>query len=141
MPRFSLSGHPLLLGFEQVEQMVERAAKSGSDSYPPYNIELVSEDAYRITLAVAGFRPEDLDATIEEQNLLVVRGRSAEVEPDAEPRVFLHRGIAARQFQKTFVLAEGVEVIGAQLADGLLHINLIRRAPASTVKRIDIDRA
>lgn len=121
--------------------MVQRAAKSGSDSYPPYNIELTSEDAYRITLAVAGFRPDDLEAMIEEQNLLVVRGRSSETDEADGSRVFLHRGIAARQFQKTFVLAEGVEVVSAQLADGLLHINLVRRAPASTVKRIDIDSA
>ena len=121
--------------------MVERAAKSGSDSYPPYNIELTSEDAYRITLAVAGFAQDDLDVSIEEQNLLVVRGKSGSSDPESDSRVFLHRGIAARQFQKTFVLAEGVEVVSAQLADGLLHINLIRRAPASTVKRIDIDTA
>lgn len=140
MSRFNLSGHPLLLGFEQVEQMVQRAAKSGSDSYPPYNIELTDENAYRITLAVAGFAPGDLDVAIEERNLLVVRGRSAVEEESETTRVFLHRGIAARQFQKTFVLAEGVEVVSAQLADGLLHINLVRRAPASTVKRIDIDR-
>lgn len=141
MSRFSLSGHPLLLGFEQVEQMVQRAAKSGSDSYPPYNIELTAEDSYRITLAVAGLALDDLDVSIEEQNLLVVRGKSGGSDEQDAPRVFLHRGIATRQFQKTFVLAEGVEVVGAQLADGLLHINLVRRAPAATVKRIDIDTA
>lgn len=138
MSRISLSGHPFLLGFEQMERMVERAAKSGSDSYPPYNIEMRGETAYRISLAVAGFEEEDLEITVEDGNLLVVRGRSGEA---SEERVFLHRGIAARQFQKSFVLAEGVEVVGAKLSHGLLHVDLERRTPDAIVKKIAIDPA
>ncbi|MEL6316652.1 MAG: Hsp20 family protein [Pseudomonadota bacterium] len=137
MSRLSLSGHPLLLGFEQVDRMVERASKSGSDSYPPYNIEMLGETAYRITLAVAGFTDADLDITLEEKNLLAIRGRSA---AEVEERVFLHRGIAARQFQKSFVLAEGVEVVNAHLRDGLLHIDLERRTPDAAVTKIAITR-
>lgn len=136
MTRLSLSGHPFLLGFDEVERMVERAAKSGSNGYPPYNIEMRGENAYRITLAVAGFKEADLDITIEEHNLLVVRGRSGE---DGDERAFLHRGIASRQFQKSFVLAEGVEVTGARLDHGLLHVDLSRRAASADVKRIEID--
>lgn len=136
MSRLSLSGHPFLLGFDEVERMVERAAKSGSNGYPPYNIELRGENAYRITLAVAGFRDADLDITIEDHNLLVVRGRSSDEDRE---RVFLHRGIASRQFQKSFVLAEGVEVTGARLDHGLLHVDLARREAAGDVKRITID--
>lgn len=138
MSRFSLSGHPFLLGFEQVERMVERAAKSGSDSYPPYNIEMRGETSYRISLAVAGFTEGDLDISVEDNNLLVVRGRSSD---EGDERVFLHRGIAARQFQKSFVLAEGVEVVGARLSDGLLHVDLERRAADTVVKKIEIARS
>lgn len=138
MSRISLSGHPFLLGFEQVERMAERAAKSGSDSYPPYNIEMRGEDAYRITLAVAGFSEAELDITLEDGNLLVVRGRSSD--EDAQ-RVFLHRGIAARQFQKSFVLADGVEVVGARITNGLLHVDLERKVADAIVKRIEIEPA
>lgn len=137
MSRISLSGHPFLLGFEQIERMMERAQKNGSDSYPPYNIEMEGEDAYRIVLAVAGFSESDIEITLEEKNLLVVRGKAAE---DPQERVFLHRGIAARQFQKSFVLAEGVEVVGAQLRNGLLHVSLKRRSEDPVVKRIEISR-
>ncbi len=136
MSRLSLSGHPFLLGFDEVERMVERAAKSGSNGYPPYNIEMRGETAYRITLAVAGFGEGDLDITVEDHNMLVVRGRLAE---DVDERVYLHRGIAARQFQKSFVLAEGVEVLGARLDHGLLHVDLARREAAGDVKRIAIE--
>lgn len=135
MSRISLSGHPLLLGFDQVERMVERAAKSGSDSYPPYNIEMQGEHAFRITLAVAGFSEDDLSVTLEENNLLVVRGRAAN---DDQERVFLHRGIASRQFQKSFVLADGVEIVGARLANGLLHVELARHARETVVQKINI---
>ena len=110
MSRISFTSHPFLLGFEQLDQLVERTAKSGSDGYPPYNIEQRGEDAYRITLAVAGFAEADLAITLEDGQL-IVRGRQAE---EDDGRVFLHRGIAARQFQRSFVLAERVEVAEAQ---------------------------
>lgn len=131
MTKVTFASHPHLLGFEQLDRLVERTAKAGADGYPPYNIEQTCEDCYRITLAVAGFAEGDLAITLENSQL-VVRGRQAE---DAEAeRVFLHRGIAARQFQRSFVLAEGVEVEAASLENGLLHIDL-RRAPPETVVR------
>ncbi|MEL6277410.1 MAG: Hsp20 family protein [Pseudomonadota bacterium] len=136
MSRISLTGHPFLLGFEQVERMAERAARSGSDSFPPYNIEMQGENAYRVTLAVAGFSEADLDVTVED-NLLVVRGKTSD---QNEERVFLHRGIAARQFQKSFVLAEGVEVAGARIENGLLHVDLVRKTVDAVVRTIDIER-
>ncbi len=137
MTKHALGSHPFLLGFEQLEQLVERAAKSDTGGYPPYNIEQTSETEYRITLAVAGFREQDLSVTLEESQL-VVRGRSPE---DRDERVFLHRGIAARQFQRTFVLADGVEVRGASLANGLLHIDLNRAVPQAIARTIDIKSA
>ena len=134
MSRISFGSHPFLLGFEQLDQLVERTAKAGSDGYPPYNIEQRGEDAYRITLAVAGFAEDDLSITLEDGHL-VVRGKQAE---DAKERIFLHRGIAARQFQRSFVLADRVEVAGATLDHGLLHIDLRRRQPEITVQQIKI---
>lgn len=134
MTKLALGAHPFLLGFEQLERLVERTAKADQASYPPYNIEQTGETAYRITLAVAGFGEDDLAITVED-NQLVVRGRTEEQPPE---RVFLHRGIAARQFQRTFVLAEGVEVTGADLANGLLHVDLNRSIPESTVRTIAI---
>ena len=110
MTRVSLFSSPLLLGFDHVERMIERAAKAGSEGYPPYNIEQTGEDGLRITLAVAGFTQSDLSITVED-NQLVIRGRQT----DDKDRVYLHRGIAARQFQRSFVLADGIEVIGADL--------------------------
>ncbi|MEM6729622.1 MAG: Hsp20 family protein, partial [Pseudomonadota bacterium] len=106
MTKLTLGTHPFLLGFDKLERLVERTAKSGNDGYPPYNIEQTSEHSYRITLALAGFSEDDLSITLEDRQL-VIRGRQGE---DGEGRVFLHRGIAARQFQRSFVLAEGVEV-------------------------------
>ena len=103
MTKLALGTHPFLLGFEQLERLVERTAKSGNEGYPPYNIEQTSENSYRITLAVAGFAEDDLAITVEDSSL-VIRGRQKD---DSEGRVFLHRGIAARQFQRTFVLADG----------------------------------
>ena len=126
---------PLPSRFEQLDRLVERTAKSGNDGYPPYNIEQRSEGAYRITLAVAGFAEADLSITLE-SNQLVVRGRQAE---EARRRVFLHRGIAARQFQRSFVLADGVEVSGADLEHGLLHIDLRRAQPETVVRAIPIN--
>jgi HSP20 family molecular chaperone IbpA len=127
---------PLFLGFDHLEQMLERASKTSSDGYPPYNIEQVSPSALRITLAVAGFTMDELQIT-QEDNQLVIRGRQAD---DAQGRVFLHRGIAARQFQRAFVLAEGIEVKGAWLDSGLLHIDLTRPQPEPRVKTIQINR-
>ncbi len=116
---------PLFLGFDHLEQMLERASKTSSDGYPPYNIEQTSPTGLRITLAVAGFTMDDLQIT-QEDNQLVIRGRQTD---DSQGRVFLHRGIAARQFQRAFVLAEGIEVKGAWLDNGLLHIDLARPQP------------
>ena len=127
---------PLFLGFDHLEQMLERASKTSSDGYPPYNIEQVSQTGLRITLAVAGFTMDDLQIT-QEDNQLVIRGRQTD---DAADRVFLHRGIAARQFQRAFVMAEGIEVRGAWLEAGLLHIDLARPQPEARVKQIRIGR-
>ena len=134
MSRISFGSHPFLLGFEQLDQLVERTAKSGNDGYPPYNIEQRGEDAYRITLAVAGFAEDDLTITLEDGQL-VVRGRTSE---DQSQRHFLHQGIAARQFQRSFVLAEYVEVTEATLDHGLLHIDLLRKRPEPIVQQIKI---
>ncbi|MAZ18974.1 Hsp20 family protein [Oricola sp.] len=132
VPPFS---SPLLVGFETIEKSLERIAKS-SDGYPPYNIErLVREGAevLRITLAVAGFSIEDLDISTEDSQL-VIRGRQS----DEEPREFLHRGIAARQFQKAFVLADGMRVLGAELKNGLLSIDLDRPQPEKLIRKVEI---
>ena len=136
MTKLSFGAHPHLLGFDQLERLVERTAKAGSDSYPPYNIEQSAPDRFRITLAVAGFREEDLAITMEDR-ALVIRGRQSD---DIDGRVFLHRGIAARAFQRSFVLAEGVEVAGALLENGLLHIDLQRAQPEPVVQTIPIRR-
>ncbi|MCP5432095.1 MAG: Hsp20 family protein [Alphaproteobacteria bacterium] len=129
-----LFNSPLLLGFEDLERVLDRVSKASSDGYPPYNIEQVDGDRLRITLAVAGFKRGDLSVTVED-NQLVVRGRRAE---DEAPRTYLHRGIAARQFQRAFVLADGIEIAGAELADGLLSIDLRRPRPTESVRRVDI---
>ncbi len=132
----TLGAHPFLLGFEQLERLVERTAKSDG-GYPPYNIEQTSPRSYRITLAVAGFAEADLAITVEDRQL-VVRGRQAD---EGEGRVYLHRGIAARQFQRTFLMAEGVEVTGAALENGLLHVDLERSEPETVVQTIRIRSA
>lgn len=126
---------PMFLGFDHLEQMLERASKTSADGYPPYNIEQVSPTGLRITLAVAGFSMDDLQIT-QEDNQLVIRGR--QVNEETEGRVFLHRGIAARQFQRAFVLAEGIEVRGAWLDNGLLNVDLARPQPEPRVKTIAI---
>ncbi|MGI3168769.1 Hsp20 family protein [Pseudooceanicola sp. C21-150M6] len=136
MTKMTLGAHPYMLGFEQLERLLERSAKTGNDGYPPFNIEQTSEGSYRITLAVAGFSESDLAITLEDSQL-VIRGRQSD---DAEGRVFLHRGIAARQFQRSFVLAEGVEVGEAVMENGLLHIDLTRVEPAKIVQTIQIKR-
>lgn len=136
MTKLTFGAHPYLLGFEQLERLVERTAKTASEGYPPFNIEAVAENVYRITLAVAGFRDEDLAITVEDRQL-VIRGRQAE---DSGERIFLHRGIAARAFQRSFVLADGVEVAGANLDRGLLNIDLRRAVPETVVQTIRIGR-
>ena len=136
MTKLTFGSHPYLLGFEQLERLVERTAKTASEGYPPFNIEATNENSYRITLAVAGFRDEDLAITVEDRQL-VVRGRQLE---DTTERVFLHRGIAARAFQRCSVLADGVEVAGASLDHGLLNIDLRRSVPEAVVQTIRIGR-
>ncbi|MEK6205277.1 MAG: Hsp20 family protein, partial [Amylibacter sp.] len=136
MTKISFASHPFLLGFEQLDRLVERTAKTGNEGYPPYNIEQSSDNIYRITLAVAGFREDDLSITLENAQL-VIRGRQMD---DDEGRVFLHRGIAARQFQRSFVLAEGVEVGGASMENGLLHVDLQRSIPDAVVQTINIEK-
>ncbi|GAB4283956.1 MAG: Hsp20 family protein [Roseovarius sp.] len=136
MSKLSLGSHPYMLGFEQLERLLERSAKSGNEGYPPFNIEQTSENGYRITLAVAGFSEADLSITLEDRQL-VIRGRQRD---DSAERVFLHRGIAARQFQRSFVLADGVEVGEAVLENGLLHIDLKRAHPETVVQTIKIKR-
>lgn len=137
MTKLTFAAHPFLLGFDQLERLVERTAKNGNEGYPPFNIEQSSEHGFRITLAVAGFREDDIAITVEDRQL-VIRGRQAEDADDG--RVFLHRGIAARAFQRSFVLAEGVEVAGARLENGLLHVDLVRAVPEKSVQTIRITK-
>jgi HSP20 family molecular chaperone IbpA len=127
---------PYLLGFEHLERLLERTAKAAGDGYPPYNIEELAGDRLRITLAVAGFCADEMAVTVEE-NQLVIRGKQTE----NGDKNFLHRGIAARQFQRAFVLAEGIEVVGAALENGLLAIELVRPKPEPVVRTIEIRSA
>ncbi len=135
MPRVSIFNSPLLLGFEQFEQTLDRISKIPAEGYPPYNIEQTGENSLRITLAVAGFTETELSIQLED-NQLLVRGRQT----DDEKRVYLHRGIAARQFQRSFVLAEGIEIVAAELDNGLLHIALLRPQPQARVQTIPITK-
>ena len=147
MSRMSLLSSPLLLGFEEMERLIDRVGKG--DGYPPYNIERIPAngvgrdgsraertDRLRITLAVAGFKRDQLEITVED-NQLVIRGR----QEDDKTREYLHRGIAARQFSRAFVLADGIEVKSADLSDGLLCIDLVRREPGRLVRKVEIGRA
>ena len=136
MTKMTLGSYPHMLGFEQLERLLERTAKTGNEGYPPFNIEQTSEGSYRITLAVAGFAESDLSITIEDR-ALVIRGRQQD---DSEGRIFLHRGIAARQFQRTFVLADGVEVGEALIENGLLHVDLALVRPEAVVQTITIKK-
>lgn len=140
MNRTILFDSPFLLGFEHTRTLVERAAKAAAESYPPYNVEDLGDDALRITLAVAGFSPEQLSVTVED-NQLVIQGRREEARGEGKEQSYLHRGIAARAFLRTFVLADGMEVTGATLEHGLLHIDVSRIPPAKLVKRIAIKSA
>lgn len=139
MSRFPGFSSPFLLGFDEIERVLDRVSKATSDGYPPYNIERIESlvggrEILRITLAVAGFTRDQLDVTIEDSQL-VIRGRQTD---DDRTRQYLHRGIAARQFSRVFVLAEGIEVAGAELKDGLLAIDLARPEPERVIRRIDI---
>jgi HSP20 family molecular chaperone IbpA len=138
MTRVTALSHPLLLGFEEIERLIGRAAKGGGDGYPPYNIERIPRDGdaselLRITLAVAGFTRDQLDITLEDKQL-TVRGK----QQDDKERDYLYRGIASRQFSRTFVLADGIEVKSADLTSGLLAIDLQRLEPDRLVRRIEI---
>ncbi|MBX9589290.1 MAG: Hsp20 family protein [Hyphomonadaceae bacterium] len=149
MTRMSLLSSPLLLGFEEMERLIDRVGKGGGDGYPPYNIERIvgtgpnggpngGQDApelLRITLAVAGFKRDQIEITVED-NQLSIRGRQV----DDKARQYIHRGIAARQFSRTFVLADGIEVRSADLSDGLLSIDLARREPERSVRKIEIGK-
>ena len=138
MTRLSVFSSPLLLGFDELKRMLDRASKTAGDGYPPYNIERLPKtegeaERLRITLAVAGFSRDEIDVTVEE-NQLVIRGRQKE----EDGKAYLHRGIAARQFQRAFVLADGMEVTGARLDNGLLELHLERPEPRRVVRRIQI---
>lgn len=136
MNRVSVFNSPFLLGFERLEQMVAHVAKGSAEGYPPHNVEQIGEDGLRITLAVAGFALDDLEVSVAD-NQLVVKGRRRD---DDGSRVFLHRGIATRQFQRSWVLAAGLEVRGASLDNGLLHIDVHRIEPQPTVRSIEISK-
>ena len=136
MSKLTLGTHPFLLGFDQLERLVERTAKTGNEGYLPYNIEQTSDNSYRITLAVAGFAEGDLTITVENRQLVIL-GRQGE---ETGERVYLHRGIAARQFQRTFVLADGVDVGAAIMEHGLLHIDLKRALPETVIQKIEIKK-
>ena len=139
MSRMSIFNSPLLLGFDHFERMLDRASKASQEGYPPYNIEQIGENILRITLAVAGFSMDDLNVSLEDTQL-IIRGRSEDNAED-EGRVYLHRGIASRQFQRNFVLAEGIEVQGASMDNGLLFIELERIQLEPEVRNIKIDSA
>jgi HSP20 family molecular chaperone IbpA len=129
---------PFLLGFDEIERALDRVTRTASDGYPPYNIERLARDEtepekLRITLAVAGFTRDELDVCVEE-NQLVIRGRQV----DDKERQYLHRGIAARQFQRTFLLADGMQVLGADLKNGLLSVDLARPEPERVIRKINI---
>ena len=138
MTRMTMLSSPMLLGFEEIERLIDRAGKGSNDGYPPYNIERIARDEsrpelLRITLAVAGFTRDQLEITLEDSQL-TIRGK----QQDDKAREYLYRGIAARQFQRTFVLAEGIEVKAAELSNGLLSIDLVKLEPERLVRRIEI---
>ncbi|EIE53091.1 heat-shock protein Hsp20 [Salipiger aestuarii] len=135
MSKLTLGSYPHMLGFEQLERLLERTAKT-SEGYPPFNIEQTTDCSYRITLAVAGFSENDLSITVEDRQL-VIRGRQRD---DGSDRIFLHRGIAARQFQRSFVLADGVEIGDAIIENGLLHVDLTISRPETVVQTIQIKK-
>lgn len=136
MTRAVLFDSPFLLGFEHTRLLIERAAKAASESYPPYNVEELDDDRVRITLAVAGFSPDQLSVSLEQRQLIVQGKRESAAPP--EDKAYLHRGIAARAFTRAFVLADGMEVQGATLEHGLLHVDVVRPPEEAPVKQIPI---
>ena len=134
MAKLSFGAYPHMLGFEQLEQLLERTAKSSNEGYPPFNIEQTSDRSFRISLATAGFSEGDLSITLENRQL-VIHGKKNQ---ETDKRIFLHRGIATRQFQRSFVLADGVEVGEAFMENGLLHIDLLQNIPTNVIQKIDI---
>ena len=134
MAKLSFDAYPHMLGFEQLEQLLERTEKSGNEGYPPFNIEQTSDRSFRISLAVAGFSEVDLSITLENRQL-VIKGKKLQ---EADTKIFLHRGIATRQFQRSFVLADGVEVGEAFMENGLLHIDLVQNLPVNVIQKIEI---
>lgn len=134
--QISIFSSPFMLGFEEIERTLDKIARTGSDSYPPYNIEQTGDYSFRIVIAVAGFTMEDLSVQIE-QNQLVIRGKRDSAREDAE-KTYLHRGIATRQFHRSFVLADDIEIEGASLENGLLSIGLKRIMPEITIQKIEI---
>ena len=134
MAKLSFGAYPHMLGFEQLEQLLERTAKSSNEGYPPFNIEQTSDRSFRISLATEGFSEADLSITLENRQL-VIHGKKNQ---ETDKRIFLHRGIATRQFQRSFVLADGVEVGEAFMENGLLHIDLLQNIPTNVIQKIDI---
>jgi HSP20 family molecular chaperone IbpA len=132
----SLFDSPLFLGFDHFERTLDRIKKTASEGYPPYNIEQIGNDGLRITLAVAGFSMDNLDIKLE-KNQLTIAGKTE----DDPTRIYLHRGIAGRQFQRSFILADGIEVLGASLDNGLLHVDMRRIEPESTARKIEITKS
>jgi HSP20 family molecular chaperone IbpA len=134
MAKLSFGAYPHMLGFEQLEQLLERTEKSSNEGYPPFNIEQTSDRSFRISLAVAGFSEAELSITLEDRQL-VIQGKKHQ---ETATKIFLHRGIATRQFQRSFVLADGIEVGEAFMEIGLLHIDLVQNIPANTIQKIEI---
>ena len=141
MTRTILFDSPFLLGFDRTRSLIERAAKAAAETYPPYNVEDAGDGRIRISLAVAGFSPEQLTITVEDNQLVVAGKREDEARPADGDRAYLHRGIAARGFVRSFILADGMEVEGAILEHGLLHVDAVRPERASTVRQVPIRTA
>ena len=134
MAKLSFGAYPHMLGFEQLEQLLEKTAKSGNEGYPPFNIEQTSDRSFRISLAIAGFSEADLSITLENRQLFIQGKKNQET----DTRIFLHRGIATRQFHRSFVLADGIEVGEAFMENGLLHIDLVQNIPTNVIQKIEI---
>ena len=134
MAKLSFGSYPHMLGFEQLEQLLERTEKSSNEGYPPFNIEQTSDRSFRISLAAAGFSKGDLSITLEDRQLFI-KGKKHK---ESSTKIFLHHGIATRQFQRSFVLADGVEVAEAFMENGLLHIDLVQNLPANLIQKIEI---
>ena len=134
MAKLSFGAYHHMLGFEQLEQLLERTAKSSNEGYPPFNIEQTSDRSFRISLATAGFSEADLSITLENRQL-VIHGKKNQ---ETDKRIFLHRGIATRQFQRSFILADGIEVGAAFMENGLLHIDLLQNIPTNVIQKIEI---